>query len=229
MTSLDHKTLTSITQMPNYNRWIISQFKPFFGKSTLEMGSGIGNLTKYFPQTTTPILTDVSPRYIKYLNKYFSHPVFKYDFQKSPPQKLRSQKFNTVFSSNVLEHIKDDKKALRYTYDLLKDKGKLLLFVPACNSIYGPLDKELKHFRRYDKKNLEKLLRDTGYKINIIRYHNFIGFFTWFISGKLLRQSVIKPLPAKIFDLIFTPLLYLEKYISLPIGQSLLVVAEKKT
>jgi 2-polyprenyl-3-methyl-5-hydroxy-6-metoxy-1,4-benzoquinol methylase len=61
-------------------------------------------------------------------------------------------KYDIIYSLNVLEHIKDDKKALAELKSCLGDKGKIILFVPAFNVIYNKLDKKSGHYRRYRKK-----------------------------------------------------------------------------
>ncbi|HEX6231521.1 MAG TPA: class I SAM-dependent methyltransferase, partial [Jiangellaceae bacterium] len=46
------------------------------------------------------------------------------------------QRFGTVYSLNVLEHIEDDAAALRQIHDLLLPAGKLVLYVPAFMSLF---------------------------------------------------------------------------------------------
>src|SRR5690242_21573413 len=52
-------------------------------------------------------------------------------------------RFDTVASINMLEHVKDDAKALAHMHRLLQSGGHLLLFVPALPPLFGALDKAL--------------------------------------------------------------------------------------
>ncbi len=53
-----------------------------------------------------------------------------------------------AYSLNVLEHIKDDDKAIVDLYRCLKPGGCLLLYVPAFQILYSQMDQHVGHFRR---------------------------------------------------------------------------------
>ena len=53
---------------------------------------------------------------------------------------------------NVLEHIEDDRRALENMASVLTPSGVIVLLVPASNALYGPIDRNLGHFRRYTRK-----------------------------------------------------------------------------
>lgn len=213
------------TNLDHYNRWIISIFSKYFGKKILEVGSGLGGLSQHLPKGKTTI-SDLRDDYFKYLKTQFKHKILKLNIEKESPIELINS-FDTIFSSNVFEHIKDDKAALKKCFIILENKGKLLLFVPARPEIYGSLDKAMGHFRRYTKEELTQKTKEAGFKIIEIKYVNFSGYFTWWLRGKMPNRSNSDSVMAKIFDTLVVPLLYLEKYIPIPFGQSLMLVAEK--
>ena len=64
----------------------------------------------------------------------------------------------------MLEHIPDHAAALASFRDRLRPGGHLLLLVPAHPFLYGPMDKAFEHERRYAKRGLGSLLRETGYE-----------------------------------------------------------------
>jgi SAM-dependent methyltransferase len=72
-----------------------------------------------------------------------------------------------------LEHIEDDKKALSEWKKYLKDGGKLILTVPAHIRLFGDLDRNAGHFRRYEKPQLISLLNDVGFEIENISCSGF--------------------------------------------------------
>jgi len=224
-TKNSHRILEQATGLNHYNRWVISIFKQYFGKNILEVGSGLGGLSQYFPKTDIT-LSDLRSDYFKYLKKRFDYKTLKLNIEKESPEKLLNS-FDTIFSSNVFEHIENDEAALNNCFKLLKSNGNLLLFVPSRPEIYGSLDKAMGHYRRYTKEELTKKAKQTGFKITKIKYVNLPGYFTWWFRGKMLGKTKSDSLMAKVFDTLIVPFLYLEKYLPIPLGQSLMLVAER--
>ena len=102
----------------------------------------------------------------------------------------------------------------------------MLLFVPARPEIYGRMDDEMGHYRRYTRSELSAKAHKAGFKIKQIYYANLPGYFLWWGRG-FLGQSKSDGLFAKIFDRLIVPFLYLEKFVHPPFGQSLVLIAEK--
>jgi len=223
--SNSHHILELATGLKHYNRWLMSNFDKYFGKAILEIGSGQGALSKLLPPKSTVVLSDVYPEYLEDLKKLFSHSVMSLDIEKETPAKLIG-KMDTVFSSNVFEHIKDDQTALKNCYQLLKPGGRLLLFVPASPEIFGKLDEEMGHYRRYTKHGLQLKAETAGFQVEKIYYANFPGYFLWWGRGRLGSPNADNYY-ARVFDTLIAPLLYLEKYIHPPFGQSLVLIARK--
>lgn len=226
MTPNDQITLESIDSMSRYNRWIANQFSGYWGKNILEVGCGLGTLSKLLPKKSKLTLVDINNEYTETLKTANLGEVICCDIQ-HPPLSLRKATFDTVFSSNVLEHIENDQLALKNIYNLLKENGHLLLFVPAKQVLYGELDKQLKHYRRYEKNSLERLLNAIGFGVKVIQYTNLLGFFSWWVSSRLLKQKYISPKLGVIYDYLFVPLLRIEGLFRLPFGQNLMVIAQK--
>lgn len=233
-TKKSHQILEVATDLHRYNHWIYTVFKPHFQKNILEIGSGLGGITDYLP-TKNLTLSDLREDYVAKLKKHYPKiKVIKLDIQnlKNDDQK---PKYDTIFSSNVFEHIRDDEKSLANCYKLLNNHGKLLLFVPACPGIYGELDINMGHYRRYTLNELSKKVQKAGFRLIDIRYVNLIGYFLWWGRGKLLSKIVINKSNqsntdsalAQIFDILITPILKIEKYFRLPFGQSLILIAQK--
>lgn len=229
-----HNILEQATSLENYNHWLISQFQSYLGKNILELGAGLGGISRYLPTTSKLTLSDLRSDYFSYLKNKFNCETLKLDIEKEKPLNLRN-KFDTIFSSNVFEHIKDDQQAFNNSYSLLKKGGKFLLFVPACPGIYGELDKDMGHYRRYTVDDAKNKALKAGFKIIEIKYVNLFGYFAWWGRGVLLGK-IIKSKPGKsstdsflaeIYDSLIVPLLNLEKLFKAPFGQSLLLVAEK--
>ncbi|HSV94358.1 MAG TPA: class I SAM-dependent methyltransferase [Spirochaetia bacterium] len=224
-TKSSHRILEHATSLNRYNRFIASLFKKYLGENILEIGSGIGGLSQFLPKSNIT-LSDIRSDYFIYLKSQFHYKILILDIEKTPPINLHNS-FDTIISSNVFEHIKRDGDAISNCSKLLKKKGRLLLFVPARPEIYGSLDKAMGHFHRYTKEDLYHKTKSANLKIIKIKYVNFPGFFAWWVRGKLPSKSNSDNFMAKIFDTIIVPFLYLEKYLPIPFGQSLILVAEK--
>ncbi len=66
---------------------------------------------------------------------------------------------------NVLEHIENDVEALRTFREAIVPGGHVLIFVPAVQAAFGPLDSALGHYRRYSKKQLSKAFVDADLEV----------------------------------------------------------------
>ncbi len=221
------KILETASDLPRYNRWLISNFSPHFGKTILEIGSGTGALSAFFPKESFKTLTDIRPEFISILKLNFSDQVEFYDIEKDEVGGFKGQ-FDTIFSSNVFEHIERDQIALNKCFEILAPSGRLLLFVPACQEIFGSLDKDMGHYRRYTLDELKKKVEIAGFMVERIFYANLPGYFTWWARGHLISSKSNDSLFGKLFDSLITPLIYIEKFIKPPFGQSLVLVAKKK-
>ena len=140
--------------------------------------------------------------------------------------------FDTIVLSNVLEHIEKDEKALKLCYEILRKKhGKLLLIVPAHKFLYGPLDAETGHFRRYEKADIIRLARLCKFKILDLYAFNFAGIFGWFVNYCLLKRKNTNNSPKNLqfgfFDrFIARPSRFIESRVRPKIGLSLVAILE---
>src|ERR1051325_9418879 len=118
---------------------MFNTIKPYAFGNILEIGSGVGNISKYFVQNDYSIsLSDTDDFYIDTLKKKFSNnknvknilaiDLEAADFSKRYPQ-LAGQ-YDTVFFLNVLEHIEKDDLAVQNSRTMLKAGGKLIILVP---------------------------------------------------------------------------------------------------
>ena len=223
-------TLEILTEAKNYNRWIAENFYSYIKAPLLEFGSGIGNISELLSSYTPLCLTDTDERMLAHLENKFSHindvSVNFLDITKSPPEHLVGS-FQTVIGINVLEHVEDDEKALFHLGNVLKPSGRLLLLVPAKKWAYTDLDRQLGHFRRYEKKELAEKLAKASFQIEKLYFFNIIGLMSWIIRDKLQRSGGLRPYQISSFDIIVPVLKRIESKISMPVGISLIAIAQK--
>ncbi len=225
-----YQTLQNMKRLRRYNGWIFSKFRPCLGRRVLEIGSGIGNITKFLLDRDLVIATDVEPKYLALLKnafaKYKKFTVERLYIPGLEIERYRSYHIDSVICFNVLEHIERDETALKNIHDLLEPGGLLLLLVPSHPWLYGSLDQHLGHRRRYRRTDLRNKLEAAGFRVISLEYFNRIGILGWFLNGKILRKKRLSSLQLRIYNLL-VPLFKLESFFPLPFGTSLLAVGEK--
>ena len=152
------ETLQVIAEAVKFNEWMYSAISKYCSGNILEIGSGIGNISEIFLNNNQELtVSDIRANYRSFLASKFPklassgkvidldlvHPDFVNQYSSI------INLFDTVFALNVVEHIENDKLAIENCIHLLKPGGKLIILVPAFQSLYNQLDKELYHFRRY--------------------------------------------------------------------------------
>ena len=217
----------------NYNDWIYSMIEPYFGKNIIEIGAGIGTVTRKIIQKNIRI-TAVEPnencqRHL--LKDYSNNPNFSLIPSKIEDCKINNEllgKFDTLICINVLEHIKDDLDSMMTFNKILKNGGYVLLIVPALSMLFGPIDKSVGHYRRYSKKDLQSLFSNSSFEIEKIYYFNFVGSLGWFVNSHILKIESQKESQISLMDKLVPFLSSIESVIHPPIGMSLFVAARKK-
>jgi len=148
------------------------------------------------------------------------------------------QQFDLIVLLDVLEHLKDDTNSLKALKQRLKPNGKLLMTVPALPFLWSEHDEIHHHFRRYTRHMMCQCLEQTGFQVNKLSYYNFWLFpavFTVRALKKIFKakeqESSDLALPPtwlnNILHHLFASERYLLKYVSLPIGVSLIVTASQ--
>lgn len=221
------KTLESMSQAIWYNQWTLEKFRGFLHGDILEVGCGIGNFTKSLTTYGQVFAIDIAEKYIKEIRKMINGNAGFGDIE-SGKYFFNGKQFDSVVCLNVLEHIRDDKQALKNLYKLLKNEGFLILLVPIHPFLYGKIDQSIGHFRRYREDKLIKSLNDAGFKIVKSRRLNFLGAIGWLVAGRIFKEEKIRKRQIKLFNF-FAPLILLfEDLIEPAIGTSILVIAQKE-
>ncbi len=230
--NVGHVTLIRMARLEPYNRWLVSQFDGVVGRRVLEIGAGFGNITRHFKGRELLVASDLDPVALEHLKGTFRDDpavrVASYRFPLDPAarEEIRAMRFDTVVCLNVLEHIEDDRTTLADMYDVLQPGGRLVLLVPAFARLYGTLDEHLRHFRRYEKDDLEGKVRQAGFVLENLKYLNRPGIFGWWVNGKLLRRRVLPRSQLLAFKLLM-PLLERETKRPPSTGLSLVAVGRK--
>ncbi len=210
-----------------YNTWLFSTIEPYLGKEILEVGAGIGNFTALLAEKGKVTATDVNPSYVTDLKSRLRGVNVGFGDVEKGNFFFKNALFDTIICFNVLEHIKNDQKALKNIYSLLKPSGKLVLLVPAHRILYSSFDRNLGHFRRYDKKEVTDMLRTSGFKTVSGKFLNWWAAIGWLIFLKLTGWQKIPSSEVGIFNSLGKIFLWPEKYVAPPFGLSVLAIAQK--
>jgi SAM-dependent methyltransferase len=142
---------------------------------------------------------------------------------------LQRHQLDTVYCSNVLEHIEDDVAALKMFRDVIVPGGRVLIYVPAIQAAYGPLDAELGHHRRYSKRTLAAAFAAADLELTRLQYANPIGLIGWMYNSHVTKARHHSLEQVKLFERFVAPwALPLERLIPPPIGASLMAVAKTR-
>jgi 2-polyprenyl-3-methyl-5-hydroxy-6-metoxy-1,4-benzoquinol methylase len=165
------------------------------------------------------------------------------------------KQYHVVLASDVIEHIKDDTKAIKGLWSHVAPGGLMIITVPAHSHLYGKRDKMWGHYRRYDSKLLvdrikeslchpelvsgsqkmpKQVRHDKQYKIEFITHWNIVGYFIYFLYEKILHKSINENMRysdsiiSKFIRFILDSILKIEELIGgLPWGLTLVAVVRK--
>ena len=217
----------------NYFEWQARLVCPHLGRRVLEIGCGVGNFTRHLLDRELIIGIDVEAECLAELDRNFGHRgnviAHRMDVLDDAFAAFRNHRIDSVVCLNVLEHVSDDRRALRQLASLLPPGGRSVLIVPAFSALYGPIDKRLGHFRRYSKASLQSIATATGFRVERLCYMNSVGFLGWWFNARILKKEEQSEAQIALFDTLLVPVLSrIEKLLPPPFGQSLFVVLAKE-
>ena len=217
-----------MTRAKNYFAWQRRLVLPELGQRVLEIGCGIGNFTGHLLNREAVIAIDTEPHFIDRIKaRYPNQPnlIALVHDAATGLSALRHYTPDSCVCLNVLEHIEDDRQALRDMASAITPGGAIVLIVPAFPSLSGPIDRKLGHFRRYTRQSLTQTATDAGLSVRKLQYMNMPGFFAWWLNARILHLEAQSAAQIELFDTLIVPLAArIEKLTPPPFGQSLFCV-----
>ncbi len=221
----------------NYHRWILRIFEPFLGTQLVEVGAGTGSFSELVLKGRIESLSLVEPSEEMYkilhsrINRgHRSVKINTYNafFTRVADHIRVNQRPDSIIYVNVMEHIADDETELRVAHQTLDDGGRIFIFVPALRWLYGSLDQQIGHHRRYTRGELESKCVLAGFQVIRSGYFDFAGIVPWGIKYRVLKSEKLEPKAVKLYDKFVVPAARaVESFIKPPIGKNLFVIAEK--
>ena len=209
-----------------YNAWLFERARPHLGQRVLDAGAGVGTFTGLAADGREVVAVEPDPALLPLLRSRFDG---REDVRVvAGTVEDVGGTFDSIVCLNVLEHIPDDRGALRRFHDLLEPGGKLLLLVPAHPFLYGSIDRTVEHERRYTKNGLLDRLQEAGFGIVELRLVNPLGAAGWFVSSRVLKREQVPEGPLKLYDKLVPALRVLDK-VDVGVGLSVWAVARRES
>lgn len=225
------ETLRRIYKLDNLNRWMWSRVGPFVGQRVMEAGCGMGTMTSFLLQSEYVCGVDINARHLEDLKAKLGQPenleTFQSDLQDPKLRELAEKNIDTIVCLNVLEHINDHEATLSHFHAALAPHGRLVLLVPAYQSLYGTLDVGLSHYRRYGKRELIELVEKHGFTLKHHRYLNMFGLAGWWLNGKVLKRNLLPSGQLNLYNRLVPLFMTIENLTGPPCGLSHVICAEK--
>lgn len=211
---------------------LIRLYIPCRNLRILDVGCGAGKLTEELKKYGNVTAVDRSEEAINFCRKRGIKQIIKIAILDYKTEKS----FDCIVALDILEHCADDEKTIKKFYELLKEDGIIIVFVPALKIFWGKQDIISHHFRRYTYRELRNKFEGAGFRTLTESYFNF--FLAPFILvfrkiANLLNFNFESELKFnngfinKILKFIFNFEIYFLPKIKFPFGVSLLGVYKK--
>lgn len=137
----------------------------------LEVGAGAGSLlADLAPRGFTAVAVETSPVARELATRILADYPDVCVAADLPPD---APVFDYLMAFEVLEHLADDRGALREWLRRLRPGGRVLLSVPAYSQRWTSTDIWAGHVRRYDRSDLIALAEEVGLRVSSCRHYGF--------------------------------------------------------
>jgi SAM-dependent methyltransferase len=212
--------LAELKPAKHFSKWMFEVIEPFLGSKIIEVGSGIGNISRQLPVGDILTLSDYNQEYCEQLEVSFwaieNVGIVKLDLTKDDDFISLAGGYNSVVCLNVLEHINDDVGALERMVSLLEPGGRLIILVPQYSFLMSEMDRLLGHYRRYSHGELGSKLKSVGLDVECINNFNTLGIAGWFVNNTLLGSISFGEKKVRLFDATVPFMRPIEKIFPLP-------------
>lgn len=164
--------------------------------------------------------------------------LLKADLEQELP--FKESFFDAIMCLDVLEHVQNEELILSEFFRILKKDGVLILMVPAYQHLWSYWDRMARHYRRYNTRHLENILKQNSFKVEKLTYYYLFALlpaviFRLFKSRRNLTAKscssdfIALPVLLNKFLLLLAGIeRHLLSVISLPAGLSLFCLVRKE-
>ncbi len=217
-------TRQSVARAPRFRRWLLDCFGSYLGQRVIEFDAGPGHTTSHLLDHEKLVVTDSNRLHVETLQRRIGHmqnvSVVHVD---DPAQLPIGQHIDTALLLDGLQRSEDPKGLLAAVAGCLDSGGHVLIQVPQGVDLYGETDRGVGHIQRFERTELEDIIRSAGLEIVEVRDFNRVGRYAW-KAHHVTGSEPITATEARLFDLFVPVAKRLEPVLSTP-GLSLLAVA----
>ena len=220
-----------------YHRWILQTFRPYLGTRLVEVGAGSGAFSELLWELPSESLAMVEPSASMYrllAERVAGRPagarVVTYNavFRRVAAEVRRELRPDSIIYVNVLEHVADDEGELREVHATLGPGGRVFIFVPAFQWLFGKFDERVGHVRRYTRAELERKCVGAGFRVLESRYFDLAGVVPWWLKYKLFKSDSLDARAVGLYDRFAVPLTRAaESLFKPPVGKNIILIAER--
>lgn len=197
--------LDTLSSANRFNLWMADTIRPHVGRRVLEIGAGMGNLSRCLaPRRELYIASDIDGEHLARLRTRLAHrPNFRAmecDLSRASDFESIRGRIDTIVCLNVLEHVEDDAAGLRNMFETLEPGGRAIVLVPEGMSVYGELDRVLGHFRRYSEDELKTKAHAAGFEVEHFLEFNRVTRPGWYWNGRILKRRSFSRFQLAVFD-----------------------------
>lgn len=183
---------------------LIKKYSKEYGiKRICEIGCGTGSLSVELGKLGLKVdASDLDKNALKLAKRFNSHRNVSYSSKNAIALKS-SRKYDMAIAIEVIEHIKEDEKALLKINNALKNNGMLAVTVPIHEKYRKGFDNRSGHIRRYEPEELIRKIKKAGFDVIYERCFNFPLLWLWYFfvylpySDKKERQMEASKSPMK--------------------------------
>jgi len=143
----------------NWKKYYASRIRPYIGGDVLEVGAGRGGTTQvlYTGQERSWTCIEPDPELARQLVSTItgmSDSGIPMVSTGTIADLASDRTFDCILYIDVLEHIGDDSRELRQAAERLRPGGYIVVLSPAHSFLFSEFDRQIGHFRRYNKETL---------------------------------------------------------------------------
>ncbi|MCO6460728.1 MAG: class I SAM-dependent methyltransferase [Saprospiraceae bacterium] len=235
MTSIDYigNELELFKYARNWKLYYCKAIDPFIKGDVCEVGAGLGGTTTALINSKTKTWLAIEPdgQLASQISSEMignPHKDKVKVFQGTLADLDQGKLFDTIMYIDVIEHIEKDREEFDLALKRLRPGGHLIILVPAFNFLYNEFDKNIGHFRRYNKPMLNALAKGRQVRKVKLVYYDCLGLFASVVNKLFLKKPVPSARDIRLWDEKLIPVSKLiDPLIFRSFGKSLIGVWQK--
>ena len=211
----------------NWRDYWSSRVRPFLGHRVLEVGAGIGTITRLLHEPGREWVAVEPDSHLADRIRTWAH---------DPPQAGLSvltgsiadvpagETFDSILYFDVLEHIEDDVGEVATAFAKLAPGGRIIVLAPAHPWLFTSFDESIGHFRRYNRAMMRDI-QPAGAAELTCEYLDSVGIVASTGNKLLLRSASPTKGQIQMWDALMVPMSRrIDGLLGHRLGKSLLTV-----